>query len=459
MLLSSCREKSSCSESATTDFAISRNCQCDAQCAFYGDCCQDSPHFKPSSLKECVTAGDWNTPANFKDNYYMTKSCPSTWNDEETRSKCQNYTVTIRNEPILGLPVTSNATNITYVNYHCAKCNGDLGMRTTIRWTLAVTCGAKFSLPLPNIIEIMKEATYGDDFMFKPTFANASYHTCQLYVWRPFRLLRRCHLKTVVTCLRTWNNETVRKQCETYTSLVFRMMNKPFRNPHCATCNNVPDRLTKCEKEGLEIETGSPEMFDFSDKSSDDVGRTILCPNENEAYDMTAKECRPFSLGNGAYESDNCSGNFSSDFNKCLIFIFNREEYSLNSNCTVEVIPHNKLYGEGKFRITEGDKLELCAEYLKAGEKFDGPITDLMYVGHGISVGFLFLHLVVFATNPALRNISDKNLASLCTALLVAYGASITGWLLNVGSKLCQLQSISTTILPVQSYTHSRTRL
>jgi len=380
----------------------------------------------------------------------MVKSCPFTWEEEGTRSKCENYTRTIRSEPILGLPVTSNATNITYVNYHCAKCNGDLDINKTIRWKLAVTCGENFSLPLPNINEIMKEATY-DDFMFKPKFANASYRTCHLFVWRPIRLLRRCHLKTVVTCPSSWHNETVREQCEAYTSLVFRRKSKPFRNPHCATCNSVPDRLMKCEKDDMEIETGFPEMFDFSDKSSDDVGLTILCPNENEAYDVTAKVCRPFSLEKFVIQkSDNCSGNFSCDFNECLIF--SREEYILNDNCTVEVIPHNTLYGKGKFRITEDYKLVLVAEYLKAGLKFDGPITYLTYIGLGVSVGFLFLHLVVFATNPALRNISDKILASLCTALLVAYGASIIGVLLNVGSKLCHFQSISTQILPLHSY-------
>jgi len=305
----------------------------------------------------------------------------------------------------------------------------------------------------------MKEATYGDDFMFKPKFANVSYHTCQLYVWRPIKLLRRCHLKTVDTCPPEWPDETVREQCEEYTSLVFKGKKKPFRNPHCATCNSVPDRRVKCEKEGMEIETGHPELFDFSDKSSDYVGRTLLCPNENEAYDRNAKECRLFSLANGNYKPDNCSANISCDCNKCSIFIFNQEEYRLNDNCTVEVIPHNKLYGEGKFRITEDDKLELCAEHLKTGEIFDGLLTYLTYVGLGVSVGFLFLHLVVFATNPALRDISDKILASLCTALLLAYGASIIGWLLNVGSKLCQFNSISTNILPLNSYIHSRTRL
>jgi len=396
----------------------------------------------------------------------MVKSCPPTWTYEETRSKCENYTGTIRSEPTLGHPVTSNVTNITYVNHHCAECNGDPGIRTLIRWKLAVTCGAKFSLPLPDINEIMKEVTYGDDFKFKPKFANGSYHTCQLYVWRPIRLLRRCHLNTVVTCPVSWQNETVREQCEAYTSFVFRLKKNPFRNPHCATCNAVRDSLTECEKEDVEIETGSPELFDFSDKSSDDVGQTVLCPNENEAYDMTAKECRLFSREtageNGAYKSDNCSGNtFSSDFNKCLVFIFKREEYKLNDNCTVEVFPHNKVYGEGKFRVTEDDKLELCAEYLQTREKFDDTLTYLTYLGLGISVVFLFLHLVVFATNPALRNLSDKNFASFCTALLLAYGNSIIGRLLNVGSKLFQFSPVSTKKYCHYTFTYiySRTRL
>jgi len=454
VLLSRCREKSSCSGNSSTNFSIYRNCQCDAQCAVYGDCCQDSPHFKPSSLRQCVRAGDWNTPPKYGSEYYMVKSCPSTWEDEETRSKCENYTATIRNEPTLGHPVTSNATNITYVNHHCAKCNGDLGTRTTIRWKLAVTCDENLSLPLPDINEIMKEATYGNDFKFIPTFANSSYYKCQLYVWRPIKLLRRCHLKTFVTCPRSWHNETVREQCEAYTSLVFRLKNTPYRNPHCATCNNVPDRRTECEKEDIGLETGFPELFDFSDKSSDDVGRAILCPNEYEAFDVVAKECRPFSLNiagqNDAYKTDNCSANFSYNCNK--YFIFKREEYRLIDNCTVEVFPHKKVYGEGKFRITEENYLELCAEDIKTESKFDGPLMYLTYLGYGVSIAFLFLHLVVFATNPALRNLSDKSLAALCTALLVAYGAYISGRLLSVGSKLFQFHSISTKNLPLHFY-------
>lgn len=170
----SCRESSSCSGNRSTTFLITRNCQCDIQCATYGDCCQDSPHFKPSPLQECVTAGDWNTAGDFKDDYYMVTSCPSSWMEEATRSRCENYTETIRSQPILGHPVTSKATNITYANYHCARCNGDLLINTMIRWKLAVTCDEKLSLPVPDIDTVIKDATY-KDFKFIPKFANISY--------------------------------------------------------------------------------------------------------------------------------------------------------------------------------------------------------------------------------------------------------------------------------------------
>jgi len=203
----------------------------------------------------------------------------------------------------------------------------------------------------------------------------------------------------------------------------------------------------KCKKEGIEIETGTSKMFDFSDKSSDDVGRKLLCPNENETYDLTAKECRPFSLENFVVQkSDNCSGNFSCDFIECLIF--SREEYILNGNCTVEVIPYNKLYGEGKFRITEDGKWVLVAKF----SNFDFLIFSLLCIPTVASICYVFLHEDLFRLKIGLQNLSDMKEILFLTTLLVAIGASTIGWLLKVGSKLCHLHSISTQILPLHSY-------
>lgn len=51
--------------------------------------------------------------------------------------------------------------------------------------------------------------------------------------------------------------------------------------------------------------------------------------------------------------------------------------------------------------------------------------------GLGVSVVFLLLHLLAFALVPELRNLSGKNLASLCLSLLVAYVSFIAGQLLG----------------------------
>ena len=375
----------------------------------------------------------------------MVKSCLSTWNDEETRSKCENYTETVRQEPTLGLPVTSNATNITYVNYHCAKCNDDFDINKTIRWHLAVTCGKDFAHPLPELNTNMK-LKY-ENSKFKPTFQNMNYSKCQLYIWRPFSLLRKCHLNTVVTCPTSWLNETVRAQCEEYTSLVFNLLKKPFRNPHCATCNSLPVREWRCEKKTTEVETGFPEMFDFNG-CGDEVGRRSICPNFNEDYDILTNKCRiinvPETRLNEGRMLGNCSETrFLCDPKKRSYFTLRREQYKLNSNCTVEVFPLYKVYSEGQYREAENDSLEMCVELPTDGMKFGDILRLLAILGHAVSIVFLFLHLVAFTKNPALRNISDKNLASYCTALLLAFGASIIGLLLNTGSTLFQLHSFS----------------
>jgi hypothetical protein len=254
----------------------------------------------------------------------------------------------------------------------------------------------------------------------------------------------------------------------------------------------------ECEKEDIRPETFFPTLFDVFDESSNVVGQKRLCPNKNEAYDPTAQKCIQiyWSVAEQIdhYGLDKCYGNISScGINNCSIFvtipheeyelndnftvtvfshnkvyvhgefrkrddghlelcadyncsflILKPEEYELNDNLTVTVFLHNKVYGNGEFRKRDDGHLELCTDYPIMEEKFNGFTRYLTFLGLGVSIGFLFLHLVAFATNPALRNLSDKSLASLCTALILAYGAFIIGQLLNAGGMLFQFHFINT---------------
>jgi hypothetical protein len=209
----------------------------------------------------------------------------------------------------------------------------------------------------------------------------------------------------------------------------------------------------ECVKKELEIERTFPILFDFSDNSNDEVGKTRICPSLNEAYDPVAKICRHIILSiaeqEGDYMSDNCYGNISAcKALNCSRFVLGPEEYLLNDNFTVTDLLSNKLYSSGEFTIKDNRRIEVCAQYQVTEEKFNSTIRYITILGLGISMGFLILHLLAFATNAVHRNLSGKNLASLCTALILAYGNFIVGQLLQVGGKkLLSLGFIHITVI------------
>jgi hypothetical protein len=195
-----------------------------------------------------------------------------------------------------------------------------------------------------------------------------------------------------------------------------------------------------CIMEGVAIEASFPILFDFSDASSAVVGEIRICANHNEAYDPIAKKCRHivWSIAGQEddYELDNCYGNISKcNIQNCSRFVLDPNEYSLNDNFSVTDLSTDKLYANGEFRITDDGRVEVCAKYQITEEKFNGVMKYMTFLGLGVSIGFLFLHLVAFAINSVLRNLSGKSLASLCAALILAYGSFIIGQLLQVGGK------------------------
>ncbi len=98
-----------------------RGCCCDASCREYGDCCRDSHHYdeaqqmKNFALHTCVPGP---TPA------YAKTKCSEGWGDEEVQALCLMGNKTPGGTASL-FPVTSTTTAHTYINHHCAVCNGE----------------------------------------------------------------------------------------------------------------------------------------------------------------------------------------------------------------------------------------------------------------------------------------------------------------------------------------------
>lgn len=444
----SCQKSSSCSSNAITEFSFQRNCQCDELCSKFGDCCKDSKYYIPSELVTCIEVGNWNTLGRSLVNaYYMIKKCPPSWVDQETLNKCENYLETIKEEPILGHPITSRTTNMTYVNYHCAKCNNDLRISTMIRWKLGVMCAEEVKT-IPDIDFVLETAVIDEKGYIKPKF-NVTFQSCKLFVRRPAEYLRRCHKNLKEHCLDSWKNETVRLLCESYTSIVFYSKSKPYRNPHCAICNKRQEKSLYCEKEDRVPESDFPMLFDggVSD-SGTGVGRTRICPNKDEAYDPLAKKCRniirSMVTGDRISDNQNCHGENTCQFYNCTKFVLGKDEYLINDDFSATDLATGKIYKTGEYEINAGGHMEICAEYEVTRQKFSSVMRIVTFIGLAVSIIGIILHLLAFAINSALRNLSGNNLASLCVALILAYVSFIVGLLVQVGGITCKIAAVFT---------------
>ena len=92
-------------------------CSCEAACRIYGDCCRNSEHYDEAEQRRNV-----NEYTCVK-NKYMRGKCCNNWSDAEVEALClKGISVP---DPRMSIPVTSTATNITYVNSYCAICNGE----------------------------------------------------------------------------------------------------------------------------------------------------------------------------------------------------------------------------------------------------------------------------------------------------------------------------------------------
>lgn len=102
-------------------------------------------------------------------------------------------------------------------------------------------------------------------------------------------------------------------------------------------------------------------------------------------------------------------------------------------NATVRVATYGREFPSGRYRILPDGRLQICATSLGTTyvQKFGPHMGYVTFAGLGVSVIFLLLHLAAFAAIPDLRNLSGKNLASLCASLLCGYCAFMAGQVRN----------------------------
>ncbi|XP_065210498.1 uncharacterized protein LOC135838694 [Planococcus citri] len=280
-----------------------------------------------------------------------------------------------------------------------------------------------------------------------------------------------------------------------------------FRNVHCAICNSVPVQSVGCQS-GSESRSEIGFRFDsftilFDFNGGRNVGELVNCSGSGggggsgnsdtrPVYDSFFRRCRNIETGSSSAAEESNDGDGDSDTDRtlrrslnCSKVIFDATEFRLmnDSAGSVYLPKYDKTFEPGKYVYVnhhhgdgDGDgtavTLEVCKEYYAAatdatagagggggggGGDERRRITYRPYyslitmIGIGVSVICLCVHLIVFAAVKELRNLSGKNLASFCLALLLAYCSFAMGDLLD--GRLCLANAICTYYLFMVAFT------
>ncbi|CAH1404570.1 unnamed protein product [Nezara viridula] len=402
---------------------MGRNCLCDENCVTYGDCCPDSPHFELQQQRRGAISFHCENLRQYG-GIYMRTTCPPEWAEPNIRAACENASDNV-SDPIAGIPATHPQSGITYRNLFCAICH-QVTIKELDFWHPRIECAGiplKMNQNVSELIYFHEENKYwGINF-------EGRYHPCSIDPTPPNAtetLIRRCIPDVIKTCAVNWTNAEVRTSCEAYTSIVY-FGDNVYRNPHCGICNSVPVQMLQCNR--LLFRGGFDKHFSLSafsvlfDLSGGPPGMTQPC-DEDQLYDPFYKKCR-----NVLQEFQTPKYNRATDVSlKCKKFVLQQDDYLVDDNF-VYVSKYRKRFREGEFNIYEDGRLEICAD--KIGimlvEKFDPYMGYITFAGLGVSIIFLLLHLAAFCLVPDLRNLSGKNMASLCVALLIAYTSFVAG--------------------------------
>ena len=119
----------------------------------------------------------------------------------------------------------------------------------------------------------------------------------------------------------------------------------------------------------------------------------------------------------------------------CERFLLPTDEYTMSDNGTVEVEKYRRTYQPHEYEFREGGIL-VCV-FQPERDKFSRLMGWVTLAGLGLSCICLVLHLIAFLIVPDLRNLSGKNLASLCLVLLGAYSTFILSVFGEPGKQEC----------------------
>ncbi|GBN13772.1 G-protein coupled receptor Mth2 [Araneus ventricosus] len=304
-----CPELDSCVKESSRWYPLNmRNCVCDKRCLEYGDCCIDVPGLIARTGSSGHGCFEMNHLLKKGMGVYMKGSCPPSYDGpEEIRTLCEsNAVLEVSPDPLGSVPATNKVTGMTFKNYYCSICNGQVGNITL--WPHELVCPSITKYQKVQIKDVVYQTLKYDNssWGFYLTGPNGSvhYHNCVLDPIMPIELeskIRLCKSDLVSDCPSDWEDEDTRTMCKSYMAVRFsndKFKKDKFRNPHCAVCNGreVTDRschdvkgaqyiLTKIERHAFSL------LLDVSEAGGENVGKRKKC-DPGDVWDMFFHKCR-----------------------------------------------------------------------------------------------------------------------------------------------------------------------
>ncbi|XP_068220865.1 adhesion G protein-coupled receptor E3-like [Palaemon carinicauda] len=291
-----------------------RNCFCDDLCAKHGDCCLDAHLYVAEEQRKNVNSYECVTLTQFG-SLYMIGQCIPGWKDEAIAEQC-TAPIEKGSDPFREMPVTSLETYVTYKNYYCASCNNDTSSYEIWRPRLECPTLEQYQKVHRNLSTefVSKELVYKDTNWGLHVHDEGSYvfHNCYIYPVMPetvTHMVRPCEKEVVKTCPSTWTDEVVNNLCSSYTAIRY-MFDIPYKNIHCALCNDVQLEDTHCMNRVFFRDFFSDSfnnqsfamLMDFKDRRGGNiVGSTSTC-QLGEVFDPFFKKCRKVICGRSNQE-------------------------------------------------------------------------------------------------------------------------------------------------------------
>ena len=269
------------------------DCYCDQSCdVLFRDCCSDYKEFCPTNSKltdaddfykrkgkwRCTTMNIDTGECLRHAGLWMVTQCPSSWQNDDVRTKCHNPASTLdAHSLLLYLPVAGLPDLLTYRNQYCALCNN---VSKYEFWTL---------LFKPNAIP---PPFYTPDYFAE--FIGRNYHLLDGIRPNEGQRIRWCTYSDIVsTCPDTTLEHGIKNCVQGTVGLVKDISsNTIFKNTACASCNGYDHVCGVSEGFVHPCVIGGSSISRAISLRNYGVSVTTKSCKRNEVYDTFLEKCR-----------------------------------------------------------------------------------------------------------------------------------------------------------------------